>query len=86
MAVLEAVQPPERTIGQFTPEMGAHWTPPELLQGFLRQYLGDRTLSVAHDDQCGWILNTGRVPEANNVMYGVPAVAADPEMASRARA
>ncbi|MFF4543628.1 SNF2-related protein [Streptomyces sp. NPDC001406] len=73
VAALEAVQPPERTIGQFTPEMGAHWTPPELLQGFLREYLGDRTLRVAHDDRYGWVLNTGRVPEANNVMYGVPA-------------
>ncbi|PNG19496.1 hypothetical protein C1J00_25330, partial [Streptomyces cahuitamycinicus] len=79
VAALEAVQPPDRTIGQFTPEMGAHWTPPELLQGFLREYLGDRTLRVAHDDRYGWILNTGRVPEANNVMYGVPAVARDPE-------
>ncbi|MGV9509304.1 hypothetical protein ACWDQZ_27265 [Streptomyces tendae] len=73
VAALEAVQPPDRTIGQFTPEMGAHWTPPELLQGFLREYLGDRTLRVAHDDRYGWILNTGRVPEANNLMYGVPA-------------
>ncbi|MER5222864.1 hypothetical protein [Streptomyces flaveus] len=73
VAALEAVQPPDRTIGQFTPEMGAHWTPPELLQGFLREYLGDRTLNVAHDDRYGWILNTGRVPEANNLMYGVPA-------------
>lgn len=71
VAALEAVQPPERTIGQFTPEMGAHWTPSPLLQGFLREYLGDRTLTVAHDDRYGWILNTGRVPEANNVMYGV---------------
>ncbi|MET8717350.1 hypothetical protein ABZV52_29740 [Streptomyces sp. NPDC004735] len=79
VAALEAVQPPERTIGQFTPEMGAHWTPPELLQGFLREYLGDRTLNVSHDDRYGWILNTGRVPEANNVMYGVPAVVADPD-------
>ncbi|MFF8789215.1 hypothetical protein [Streptomyces sp. NPDC015125] len=73
VSALEAVQPPDRTIGQFTPEMGAHWTPPELLQGFLREYLGDRTLRVAHDDRYGWILNTGRVPEANNLMYGVPA-------------
>ncbi|WP_411147385.1 hypothetical protein [Streptomyces sp. A30] len=79
VAALEAVQPQDRTIGQFTPEMGAHWTPPELLQGFLREYLGDRTLNVAHDDRYGWILNTGRVPEANNVMYGVPAVAANPD-------
>ncbi|WP_328736551.1 SNF2-related protein [Streptomyces bobili] len=79
VAALEAVQPQDRTIGQFTPEMGAHWTPPELLQSFLREYLGDRTLRVAHDDRYGWILNTGRVPEANNVMYGVPAVARDPE-------
>ncbi|MFG2408762.1 hypothetical protein ACGFR8_31350 [Streptomyces brevispora] len=78
VASLEAVQPRDRTIGQFTPEMGAHWTPPELLQGFLREYLGDRTLNVAHDDRYGWILNTGRVPEANNVMYGVPAVKPDP--------
>ncbi|MFC9280837.1 hypothetical protein, partial [Streptomyces collinus] len=82
VAALEAVQPPDRTIGQFTPEMGAHWTPPELLQGFLREYLGDRTLRVAHDDRYGWILNTGRVPEANNVMYGVPA---DPEKGTKGK-
>ncbi|MGA5127719.1 SNF2-related protein [Streptomyces pseudogriseolus] len=82
VAALEAVQPPERTIGQFTPEMGAHWTPPELLQGFLRDYLGDRTLRVAHDDRYGWILNTGRVPEANNLMYGVPA---DPEKGTKGK-
>ncbi|MFP3991009.1 hypothetical protein U9R90_26785 [Streptomyces sp. E11-3] len=73
VAALEAVQPTDRTIGEFTPEMGAHWTPPELLQGFLRDYLGDRTLRVAHDDRYGWILNTGKVPQANNVMYGVAA-------------
>ncbi|MEU5425566.1 hypothetical protein AB0H73_08145 [Streptomyces olivoreticuli] len=71
VAALEAVQPPDRTIGEFTPEMGAHWTPPELLQGFLREYLGDRTLSVAHNDRYGWILNTGKVPEGNNVLHGV---------------
>ncbi|MFF7838784.1 hypothetical protein ACFZC6_08210 [Streptomyces ossamyceticus] len=82
VAALEAVQPPDRTIGQFTPEMGAHWTPPELLQGFLREYLGDRTLRVAHDDRYGWILNTGRVPEANNLMYGVPA---NPEKGTRGK-
>ncbi|WP_406730736.1 hypothetical protein [Streptomyces sp. NBC_01794] len=82
VAALEAVQPPDRTIGQFTPEMGAHWTPPELLQGFLREYLGDRTLNVAHDDRYGWILNTGRVPEANNLMYGVPA---DPKKGTRGK-
>ncbi|MFF0698458.1 SNF2-related protein [Streptomyces tendae] len=82
VAALEAVQPPDRTIGQFTPEMGAHWTPPELLQGFLREYLGDRTLRVSHDDRYGWILNTGRVPEANNLMYGVPA---NPEKGTRGK-
>ncbi|MGW3626273.1 hypothetical protein [Streptomyces sp. NPDC000880] len=82
VASLEAVQPPERTIGQFTPEMAAHWTPPELLQGFLREYLGDRTLRVAHDDRYGWVLNTGKVPEANNIMYGVPA---DPEKGTRGK-
>ncbi|WP_435059851.1 hypothetical protein [Streptomyces sp. bgisy060] len=73
VAALEAVQPPERTIGEFTPEMGAHWTPPKLLQGFLREYLGDKTLRVAHDDRYGWMLYTGKVPQANNVMYGVAA-------------
>ncbi|MFE3139645.1 hypothetical protein [Streptomyces scopuliridis] len=73
VSALEAVQPADRSIGEFTPEMGAHWTPPELLQGFLREYLGDRTLRVAHDDRYGWMLYTGQVPKANNVMYGVPA-------------
>ncbi|NGO67069.1 hypothetical protein [Streptomyces boncukensis] len=73
VAALDAVQPAERTIGEFTPEMGAHWTPPELVQGFLREYLGDRTLRVAHDDRYGWILHAGKVPQANNTMYGVAA-------------
>ncbi|MFI1201624.1 hypothetical protein ACH4VR_19595 [Streptomyces sp. NPDC020883] len=73
VSALEAVQPADRTIGEFTPEMGAHWTPPELLQGFLREYLGDKTLRVAHDDRYGWMLYTGKVPQANNVMYGVAA-------------
>ncbi|MFG2986243.1 hypothetical protein ACGFYQ_34165 [Streptomyces sp. NPDC048258] len=82
VAALEAVQPPDRTIGQFTPEMGAHWTPPELVQGFLREYLGDRTLIVAHDDRYGWVLNTGRIPQAVNVMRGV---AADPGNETKGR-
>lgn len=83
VAALEAVQPPERTIGEFTPEMGAHWTPPELVQGFLRDYLGDKTLHVAHDERYGWILHTGKVPQANNVLYGV---AADPKKGTKGRA
>ncbi|MFH8466033.1 hypothetical protein [Streptomyces sp. NPDC017991] len=73
VSALEAVQPKDRTIGEFTPEMGAHWTPPELLQGFLRDYLGDKTLRVAHDDRYGWMLYTGQVPKANNVLHGVAA-------------
>ncbi|MDI3407668.1 hypothetical protein [Streptomyces cavernicola] len=73
VSALESVQPVDRTIGEFTPEMGAHWTPPELLQRFLREYLGDKTLRVAHDDRYGWMLYTGKVPQANNVMYGVAA-------------
>ncbi|MYW67154.1 hypothetical protein GTY65_24245 [Streptomyces sp. SID8379] len=83
VAALEAVQPPERTIGEFTPEMGAHWTPPALVQGFLREYLGDKTLHVAHDERYGWILHTGKVPQANNVLYGV---AADPKKGTKGRA
>ncbi|MGW1275502.1 hypothetical protein ACWD4V_00900 [Streptomyces tsukubensis] len=82
VSALEAVQPKDRTIGEFTPEMGAHWTPPELLEGFLREHLGDRTLRVAHDDRYGWILNTGQVPKANNVLHGV---AADPAKGTRGR-
>ncbi|MGG7574103.1 hypothetical protein [Streptomyces sirii] len=73
VSALEAVQPVDRTIGEFTPEMGAHWTPPEMLQGFLREYLGDKTLRVAHDDRYGWMLYTGQVPKANNVLHGVVA-------------
>lgn len=68
---LEAVQPPERTIGQFTPDMGAHWNPPELVQGFLREYLGDRTLTVSHNPRYGWILHAGTVPKAQNAAHGV---------------
>ncbi|WP_190128477.1 hypothetical protein [Streptomyces mashuensis] len=82
VSALEAVQPPDRTIGEFTPEMGAHWTPPELLQGFLREYLGDKTLRVAHDDRYGWMLYTGQVPKANNVLHGV---AADEEKGTKGK-
>ncbi|MFJ9416723.1 hypothetical protein ACIRPT_21375 [Streptomyces sp. NPDC101227] len=82
VSALEAVQPPERTIGEFTPEMGAHWTPPNLVQGFLRDYLGDRTLIVSHDDRYGWVLTTGQVPRANNVLHGV---AADPAKGTKGR-
>ncbi|WP_435244712.1 hypothetical protein [Streptomyces sioyaensis] len=82
VSALEAVQPPERTIGEFSPEMGAHWTPPNLVQGFLREYLGDRTLIVSHDDRYGWVLTTGQVPKANNVLHGV---AADPAKGTRGR-
>ncbi|WP_037896376.1 hypothetical protein [Streptomyces sp. NRRL S-920] len=82
VAALEAVQPVDRTIGEFTPEMGAHWTPPELLQGFLREYLGDKTLRVAHDDRYGWMLYTGQVPKANNVLHGV---AADEEKGTKGK-
>ncbi|MFG2865472.1 hypothetical protein [Streptomyces sioyaensis] len=82
VSALEAVQPADRTIGEFTPEMGAHWTPPELLQGFLREYLGDKTLRVAHDDRYGWMLYTGQVPKANNVLHGV---AADEEKGTRGK-
>ncbi|MFE0059918.1 hypothetical protein ACFWZ5_27890, partial [Streptomyces sp. NPDC059003] len=82
VAALEAVQPTDRTIGEFTPEMGAHWTPPDLLQGFLREYLGDKTLRVAHDDRYGWMLYTGKVPQANNVLHGV---AADDEKGTRGK-
>ncbi|MEV0444639.1 hypothetical protein AB0I84_04460 [Streptomyces spectabilis] len=82
VAALEAVQPVDRNIGEFTPEMGAHWTPPELLQGFLREYLGDKTLRVAHDDRYGWMLYTGQVPKANNVLHGV---AADEEKGTKGK-
>ncbi|MFI1012653.1 hypothetical protein [Streptomyces sp. NPDC020965] len=82
VAALEAVQPADRTIGEFTPEMGAHWTPPELLQGFLRDYLGDKTLRVAHDDRYGWILYNGQIPKANNVLHGV---AADPKKGTKGK-
>ena len=71
VAALEKVQPRERTIGQFTPELGEHWSPPELVQGFLRDYLGDRTLIVSHNDRYGWLLQAGTVPKANNTAYGV---------------
>ncbi|MGI5337671.1 helicase-related protein [Streptomyces sp. CA-181903] len=82
VSALEAVQPTDRAIGEFTPEMSAHWTPPELLQGFLREYLGDKTLRVAHDDRYGWMLYTGQVPKANNVMHGV---AADEEKGTKGK-
>ncbi|RLU86251.1 hypothetical protein CTZ27_25065 [Streptomyces griseocarneus] len=82
VSALEAVQPADRTIGEFTPEMGAHWTPPELLQAFLREYLGDKTLRVAHDDRYGWMLYTGQVPRANNVLHGV---AADEEKGTKGK-
>jgi N12 class adenine-specific DNA methylase len=70
VAALEAVQPREKRIGEFTPQLGAHWIPPSLVQGFLREYLGDPTLQVLHNDRFGWTVHAGQVPEAVNALKG----------------
>ncbi|MER6757618.1 helicase-related protein [Micromonospora echinofusca] len=70
VAALETVQPREKRIGQFTPQLGAHWIPAPLVQGFLRQYLGDPTLRVDHNERYGWSLYAGKVPDAINALKG----------------
>ncbi|WP_047471784.1 DEAD/DEAH box helicase family protein [Streptomyces sp. M10] len=70
VAALEAVQPPPKRLGQFTAQLGAHWIPAPLVQGFLREYLGDPTLQVSHNERYGWALASGKVPDAINALKG----------------
>ncbi|PNV30904.1 hypothetical protein C1708_33030 [Streptomyces sp. DH-12] len=70
VAALEAVQPPPKRLGQFTAQLGAHWIPAHLVQGFLREYLGDPTLQVSHNERYGWSLAAGKVPDAINALKG----------------
>ncbi|MFC9223126.1 hypothetical protein ACFT8W_20775 [Streptomyces hygroscopicus] len=70
VAALEAVQPPPKRLGQFTAQLGAHWIPAPLVQGFLREYLGDPTLQVSHNERYGWSLAAGKVPDAVNALKG----------------
>ncbi|MEV7028013.1 SNF2-related protein, partial [Kitasatospora sp. NPDC093558] len=76
VAALEAVQPRLRQLGEFTVQLGASWVPPELVQGFLRDYLGDLTLRVEHTPLYGWSIYAGKVPEERNLMLGTPRVPA----------
>lgn len=70
VAALEAVLPPPKRLGQFTAQLGAHWIPASLVQGFLREYLGDPTLQVSHNERYGWSLAAGKVPDAINALKG----------------
>ncbi|MDX3867237.1 hypothetical protein [Streptomyces europaeiscabiei] len=70
VAALDVVQPPPKRLGQFTAQLGAHWIPAPLVQGFLREYLGDPTLQVSHNERYGWSLAAGRVPDAINALKG----------------
>lgn len=70
VAALEVVQPPPKRLGQFTAQLGAHWIPAPLVQGFLREYLGDPTLQVSHNERYGWSLAAGKIPDAINALKG----------------
>lgn len=70
VAALDVVQPPPKRLGQFTAQLGAHWIPAPLVQGFLREYLGDPTLQVSHNERYGWSLAAGKVPDAINALKG----------------
>ncbi|PVC80376.1 hypothetical protein DBP19_36605 [Streptomyces sp. CS090A] len=70
VAALEAAQPAQKRLGQFTAKLGAHWIPAPLVQGFLREYLGDPTLQVSHNERYGWSLAAGKVPDAVNALKG----------------
>jgi N12 class adenine-specific DNA methylase len=70
VAALEAAQPPPKRLGQFTAQLGAHWIPAPLVQGFLREYLGDPTLQISHNERYGWSLASGKVPDAINALKG----------------
>ncbi|MFJ7271975.1 hypothetical protein ACIQV3_35965 [Streptomyces sp. NPDC099050] len=70
VAALEAAQPPPKRLGQFTAQLGAHWVPAPLVQGFLREYLGDPTLQISHNERYGWSLAAGKVPDAINALKG----------------
>ncbi|MCX4682625.1 hypothetical protein OG413_46425, partial [Streptomyces sp. NBC_01433] len=70
VAALDTVQPPSKRLGQFTAQLGAHWIPAPLVQGFLREYLGDPTLQISHNERYGWSLAAGKVPDAINALKG----------------
>ncbi|WP_327267157.1 DEAD/DEAH box helicase family protein (plasmid) [Streptomyces sp. NBC_01232] len=70
VAALEAALPPDKRLGQFTAQLGAHWIPAPLVQGFLREYLGDPTLQISHNERYGWTLAAGKVPDAINALKG----------------
>ncbi|MEU2098646.1 hypothetical protein [Streptomyces globisporus] len=70
VAALEVAQPAQKVLGQFTAKLGAHWIPAPLVQGFLREYLGDPTLQVSHNERYGWSLAAGKVPDAVNALKG----------------
>ncbi|MCR8945062.1 DEAD/DEAH box helicase family protein [Streptomyces sp. OUCMDZ-4982] len=70
VAALEVAQPAQKLLGQFTAKLGAHWIPAPLVQGFLREYLGDPTLQVSHNERYGWSLAAGKVPDAVNALKG----------------
>ncbi|MBV6700247.1 hypothetical protein KV557_24610 [Kitasatospora aureofaciens] len=72
VTALQAVQPREKRIGDFTPQLGAHWIPAPLVQGFLREYLSDPTLRVDHNERYGWSLYPGKVPPAIDALKGTP--------------
>ncbi|MEW1551337.1 DUF6884 domain-containing protein [Streptomyces tsukubensis] len=70
VAALDAVQPKPKRLGQFTAQLGAHWIPAPLVQGFLREYLGDPTLQISHNERYGWSLAAGKVPDSVNALKG----------------
>ncbi|WP_331756605.1 hypothetical protein [Streptomyces sp. NBC_01568] len=70
VAALEAALPPDKRLGQFSAQLGAHWIPAPLVQGFLREYLGDPTLQISHNERYGWTLAAGKVPDAINALKG----------------
>lgn len=70
VTALEEVQPKDKKLGEFTPQLGAHWIPPTLVQGFLRSFLKDPVLRVDHNERYGWSLAAGKVPDAVNALHG----------------
>ncbi|MFI9214292.1 hypothetical protein ACIGW7_39955 [Streptomyces sp. NPDC053253] len=77
VAELERVQPRDLLPGQFAIRLGAAWIPDDVVQDFLRGYLGDAHLTVQHSGGGNWHILKGRgLAEADELRHGAGGLSA----------
>lgn len=76
VAELERVQPRELLPGQFAIRLGAAWIPDDMVQDFLRGYLGDAHLTIQHSGGGNWHILKGRnLAEENELRHSAGGLA-----------